>query len=239
MRIFRILPTGKTHGDLSKRDALFILKKMEDSCVHHIEFEVQNGESLQRNFIQQYRFHLAATRFNKLVKQWVLKSGSSTCLITQQISSDNKTVEDQYFVGYDRNTGCTKDKLVSNIDSVFNVALKVKNVSACIERLSRSGVKVLRPEEKFSDEHGDVSLAVVKSCIGNVVHTLIDDRNYYGDFLPGFKSADNVPDKNVCEKDMLVTHFDHVTFACGCGDSDIILEWYSKCFGMKRFMINR
>ncbi|XP_060570858.1 4-hydroxyphenylpyruvate dioxygenase-like protein [Ruditapes philippinarum] len=214
---------------------------MEDSCVHHVEFCVRDGETLQRTFLQQYKFSLAATRVTKLLKQWVLKSGTATCLITQQISSENNQSQDQYFVESEKNFDCKERQQTRKLDTVFNVALKVKNVASSVERLSRSGVKVLRPVEKYSDKFGEISIAVVKSCIGNVVHTLIQDDEYSGIFLPGFNPVDSVHNNVSSEETLaptLVTHFDHVTFACNCGDTNHILEWYSKCFGMRRFMIN-
>ncbi|XP_045190695.2 4-hydroxyphenylpyruvate dioxygenase-like protein [Mercenaria mercenaria] len=212
---------------------------MEDSCVHHIEFSVRDGENLQRTLLHQYKFSLAATRVNSRLKQWVLKSGSATCLLTQQISSENEQVQDQYFVEAGEVFDGAINKSSGQIDSVFNVALKVKNIASCVEKLSRSGVKILRPVKKYNDKYGEISLAVVKSCIGNVVHTLIQDENYSGVFLPGFNPVDNVHNNDLqLAQSSLVTHFDHVTFACDCGDSDRILEWYSKCFGMKRFMMN-
>lgn len=211
---------------------------MEDSCVHHIEFSVSDGEKLQRNLCNQYKFILAATRFKNQLKQWVLKSGSATWLITQLISSESESVEDQYFVDCSRRCDRTDNKSQNGIDTVFNVALKVKNVASCIERLSRSGVEVVRPVKTYSDIHGQVTVAVVKSCIGNVVHTLIDDAKYKGVFLPDFQSLERSKETLGCQDNLLVTHFDHVTFACNCGDSDRILQWYSRCFGMKRFMMN-
>ena len=211
---------------------------MEDSCVHHIEFCVKDGETLQRRFLQQYKFSLASTRVTKHLKQWVLKSGSAIYLLTQPISSDNERCQDPYFVGSERDLDGTDKQQAEKRDTVFNVALKVKNVANSVERLSRSGVKVLRPVEKYSDKFGEISIAVVKSCIGNVVHTLIQDDKYNGIFLPGFNPVDSVSSQ-LSGDNILVTHFDHVTFACNCGDSNDILEWYSKCFGMRRFIINR
>lgn len=214
---------------------------MDDCCVHHAEFGVEDGDKLQRIFQQHYKFSLVATRVNQLVKQWVLKSGTATVLVTQRISSENYLSADKYCVGWQKNWESTNDSNTKTVDSVFNIALKVRDVTSCVERLSRSGSTILRPVVKYSDQFGSVSLAVVKSCIGNVVHTLIQDDQYTGVFLPDFDLVNSDSDSiiNNDSESVLVTHFDHVTFACDCGDSERILSWYSTCFGMKRFLINR
>ncbi|KAL4231353.1 hypothetical protein ACF0H5_008932 [Mactra antiquata] len=208
---------------------------MDDCCVHHAEFGVEDGEELQTRFQEHYKFSLVAKRVNKFVKQWVLRSGSATVLVTQRISSESNLDSDKYYVDWQENRTSSN---IKQIDSVFNIALKVKDVSASVERLSRSGCVIVRPVCKYSDEYGNVTIATVKSCIGNVVHTLIEDEHYSGVFLPDFVPVPiDATIKN--DSNSSVTHFDHVTFACVCGDSERILSWYSNCFGMKRFLINR
>ena len=208
---------------------------MDDCCVHHIEFGVRNGEEFQRKFIQHYKFSLAATRLNKCVRQWLLTSGKCRVLLTQELTN---TADDQYSVGWRHDRSHSVAHKPNEFDSVFNVALKVKNIDKVVDNLSRSSVEVIRPVKSVRDSYGTIRFAVVRSIIGNVVHTLIQDDDYSGFFLPEFK-----PETNVCDKspnlEILVTHFDHVTFACNCGDSNTILDWYARCFGMKRFLINR
>lgn len=204
--------------------------------MHHVEFCVRDGEELQRKFVQQYKFALVATRFKNNLKQWVLRSRSATVVLTQCLSTDKLQHPDQYFMGWNNLRNGSNERLDSSVQSVFNVALKVKDVERCVQRLSRSGVEVLSAAKRYDDSCGSVSLAVVKSCIGNVVHTLVQDDDYGGIFLPDFstvtvKSVDK-------QEDTLVTHFDHVTFACECGESGQILDWYSHHFGMRRFLIN-
>lgn len=132
-------------------------------------------------------------------------------------------------------------------DSVVNVALRVKDVDATLERLVVQGVHILQAVQTLSDASGYVRLCTVKSCVGNVVHTLVDDSNYAGAFLPGFQSVDSVEQILVDSSDPKcheisrgdITHVDHIAFACQVGSSASIMHWYERCFGMKRFFINR
>ena len=204
---------------------------MQDCCVHHVEFGVRNGDKFQRKFASQYKFFLAGTRFLPNIKQWVLKSQNATVLVTQPLSPEQLSI-DPYFVPWQQNIS---DCIQTELDSVFNVALKVKNLKECIAKLTRSGIEVLKEPRTVKDAHGVVRLAVVKSCVGNVVHTLIQSDEYSGEFLPGFDSLKPV---NEVSK-QLVSHFDHVAFVLERGDSKRVLDWYSHHLGMRRFLINR
>ena len=204
---------------------------MQDCCVHHVEFGVRNGEEFQRRFASQYKFFLAGTRFLSNIKQWVLKSQNATVLVTQPLKTEQLS-NDPYFVPWQLNIS---DCIQTELDSVFNVALKVKNIEECINKLTRSGVEVVKEPNTVKDYHGSVRLAVIKSCVGNVVHTLIQSDDYSGEFLPGFDSLKPVNDVTK----QLVSHFDHVAFVLERGDSRKVLDWYSQYLGMRRFLINR
>jgi 4-hydroxyphenylpyruvate dioxygenase-like putative hemolysin len=60
--------------------------------------------------------------------------------------------------------------------------------------------------------------------------------------LPGFEqSIEKVPQENGHEHGQVWKRktfgVDHVTYVVECGDSDRVLNWYSKVFGMTRFIV--
>ncbi|KAK7069320.1 hypothetical protein SK128_010254 [Halocaridina rubra] len=75
-------------------------------------------------------------------------------------------------------------------DSVFNVALTVKDIDTVTERVKSHGGRVIKEPTEISDAEGRVRYSVVSSCLGNIVHTLIDKKHYKGTFLPGFESIE-------------------------------------------------
>jgi len=104
---------------------------------------------------------------------------------------------------------------------VFNVALEVDDVDrgrhtvghgrevgradvvgvdgmcrSVAEKMHRQGGRVYQAPTSTSPERdaaGAVRYAVVGSCCGNVVHTLLDKRRYTGAFLPTFDAvADSI-----------------------------------------------
>ncbi|XP_041370835.1 4-hydroxyphenylpyruvate dioxygenase-like protein [Gigantopelta aegis] len=235
-----------------------------DSCsIYYVEFGVKNGLGVARRLCCQYGFRPIATRKSSKAKQWALTSGSTRFLVTEpitasgtsrlQASDDSHNVDnlhtDPYFVSFcDGQTESSPGEHRDIRDSVFNVAFAVNDVLKYVQRLMQSGVQLIKPVSSLSDENGTVWTATVKSCVGNVVHTLVQKSDYSGCFLPGFTDINNEDDLfDCCDKNYSgseksspnLTHIDHITFAAYCGSADEILHWYERCFGMKRFFINR
>lgn len=223
---------------------------MDTASVHHIEILVQDGEAVSREFVSKYGFHLLARSSRFLVKQWVVKSHNAHFVITQSELSLRHNIKNTTDIPTDRDRVQWDDPYVVPseleyrgsqshvIDTVNNVALKVKNVRACLQRFRASGASVLKSETKIVDENGEVELAIVKSCVGNVIHTLINTDNYRGAFLPHYKVTEHNDTRGETEC-INLAYFDHVTFACETGSSSRVLRWYEECLGMKRFLMNR
>ena len=180
-----------------------------------------------------------------------------------QISSDKEY--DLFDLSDNWTVFCCGESNTHTIDSVFNVALEVKNVAKITENVRNFGGTVIKDLTEITDSFGSIKYSIVKSCCGNIVHTLIDKSKYTGSFLPSFqitrpldcdKIETNSPiikngsndisnfekKGNILEnldKNKLTTHMDHVTFVCWPGKSTDLITWYEKCFGMKRFITNR
>lgn len=134
-----------------------------------------------------------------------------------------------------------------HVDSVFNVAIQVESIEETLKNVRDiSNDLVLQDTKRVYDtnsELGYVDYAIIKSCCGNVVHTLVEKSDYQGWFLPGFfavggptAAAEMSAERNGF---INMTHFDHFTLACRVGESDEIMDWYERAFGMKRFITNR
>ncbi|CAC5411050.1 unnamed protein product [Mytilus coruscus] len=221
---------------------------MDSFSLHHAEYYVSDGEKLSRDLTNKYKFALIAKRSIKSHNQWVLCSGNAKFLITQPKTFDvsdaitftEDHLVDPYISNQYLSLGINSAVNIANasktfVNTVCNIALKVKDVKHCVQRVCQAGGEVLKPPNVISDINGSVETAIIKSCIGNVIHTIVDDSKYKGSFLPGFEDVDNPC--SGCENP-LVTHIDHVTFACALGASGKILKWYENNLGMNRFYIN-
>ena len=90
---------------------------------------------------------------------------------------------------------------------------------------------------RASDAHGSIEYACIKSCIGNVVHTLIDTSQYAGPHLPGFVPT-AILDRSVSRQAM-IAGIDHVAFALPKHGAFSAVTWYETVLGMKRLVVNQ
>lgn len=238
-----------------------------EQVVHHIEILItKDGHRFMKKFCSQYGFRLSAYRKTSYCQQWLVADQQIKFLITYATptlkkecdnETNNNTKEEHCdllmrtdpYVTWPTVCEHPDDKTESALfdsscdrktpSSVFNVCLAVNNIEQQVERLQNCGVTFVRPLETISDENGWVTLTTIRSCVGNVVHTLIERRNYRGRFLPGFISKSDCEIADEKEKSFLYTNFDHVTFAVYSGTSTSVIRWYERCFGMSRFNINR
>jgi 4-hydroxyphenylpyruvate dioxygenase-like putative hemolysin len=133
---------------------------------------------------------------------------------------------------------CDKDTGHDHIDSVFKVAVEVHDIASSLEHIKTAGASILHDVKELNSSDGVVKSAVVKSCCGNVVHTIIEKKGYEGWFLPGFHYISEEA-SDAFQRSVKTTHFDHFTLACRVGETDGIIQWYERVFGMKRFVTNR
>lgn len=55
-----------------------------------------------------------------------------------------------------------------------------------LEHSKSKGGQILKDIWTSTDEFGEVKMAIIKA-FGDTTHTLIERKNYKGDFLPGFR----------------------------------------------------
>ena len=203
---------------------------MNCNALHHVEMCVGNGKKIVSYFTESLGFSLRAWRDTTLSQQWVLGSHKSIFLVTErkngQLSSSTKVLPP--FSQF-----CCPDQTSHRVDSVFNVALEVKDLDYITNKMRGLGAKLFQPVTEIKDNHGIVRFSVVGSCCGNIIHTLLDKSKYTGPFLPTFHSIES----QQTFKEM-ITHIDHITYVCHPGKSSEIIQWYQDCLGMKRFKVN-
>uniref|UniRef100_A0A674I1C1 4-hydroxyphenylpyruvate dioxygenase n=1 Tax=Terrapene triunguis TaxID=2587831 RepID=A0A674I1C1_9SAUR len=123
------------------------------------------------------------------------------------------------------------------VSTASNVCFEVQDVPSISRRLQERGCPLAIPPTDVTDDSGSVTYCVVRSVVGNVSHTLLDRSRYRGAFLPGFRTAGDVPEGP--QDPAEATRFDHITYACSRGSTRAVLDWYQHCFGFQRFIVNR
>ena len=235
-----------------------------ESFIHHIEWCVKDINRTTNCLTTQYGFTLISERKSfttnngkksgsSFVYQKVVQSGSTIFLLTQNNSEDNFESNVRLETGYPI-LSCCSSKRNHRRDTVFNVCLEVKNVDASTEKAievnnncGKENVVLIPPTTIVYENKFRLRYSVIKSICGNIIHTLLDSKDYRKHinlpFLPGFVDVRN---KNInlehfstnCNETSSLTSFiDHVTYVCQAGESKSILDWYKKCFGMERFLV--
>ena len=199
---------------------------MHLTALHHVELCVANGKKIASYFTDKLGYSLRATRETAISKQWVVGSQKSLFVVTQRKINHGISFESSPFTSF-----CCGDD--HQIDSVFNVALEVKNIESVTARMQKLGGTLHQPVTQVEDESGVVKYSIVGSCCGNVVHTLLDKSKYKGKFLPTFDSS-----RCISRNEEPITHCDHLTYVCYPGKSESIISWYKECLGMHKFKTN-
>ena len=180
--------------------------------LHHIEILCKNLEQRLSQFCGRFGFNVLAETSPTPRKRFAIKRDSIHFVLTEG----------------------DKGK-----DTVFNVALEVKNVGLAAQRVEKHAGKILKTLSTEFDSYGDIESVIIQSPVGNVIHTLLNSSNYAGIFLPGYKKFKSSSIREFqTTSDPKLTHFDHLTFAVPENCSPVLLDWYEKCFGFSRFKIN-
>ncbi|CAH8593385.1 unnamed protein product [Schistosoma rodhaini] len=208
--------------------------------VHHVRFATkslwQTCETLIKGF--GFTLHCLFKRGSEI--NLVLKSNQSVIVLNkiQTLSS----VYHSFKYHSEISDWCTQR------DGPFDIALEVADVHEVCERVSRfSGFdNILLEPTTYTDYDGKIVLGVVKSCVGNLLHTIIDSSQYKGLFLPGYTlpgqsgndDLEEVLNENESNPNSFVKYTDHIAIAGEIGDSDTFVNWYKTVFGMERIFIN-
>ncbi|XP_002735549.1 4-hydroxyphenylpyruvate dioxygenase-like protein [Saccoglossus kowalevskii] len=212
------------------------------ATVHHVRISVRNGPQMLKKFTKCLGFRLFAERRTVSSNQWAVRSGSAIFVIIERPCSLPATGElcerdpDQEIMS---RSNSHREECCPHVNSVYDVTFQVSDVDRTFSHARDNGAKVLETPHFDEDDLGRVRRAVVKSCVGDVVHTLLDTSEYTGSFLPGFKYIHDKETNNVSSSRDSLSHFDHVTYACPMGATEDILMFYEHCFGLKRFLVNR
>ena len=143
---------------------------------------------------------------------YVLEQGEIRFVLTSGVRSDSDVVRFAATHG----------------DGAKDVALQVPDVAAAYAEATARGARGVAEPHTVEDEHGRVDLATI-ATYGDVVHTLVNRRDYAGAYLPGYVSLspNGQPGRGVG-----LTVLDHVVGNVELGKMNEWVEFYERVFGM-------
>lgn len=203
-------------------------------AIHHLRFTCKDVWKTYQTFVCAfgYKFHCLSRQENCL--SLVVKNGPTLIALSEKANVPLWGEMNHCYPG---------------TDGPFDVAFEVNNVHQICDRLRRlDGPSCILVEPRVhTDQHGTVTKAVIRSCVGDVVHTLLDTSNYRGLFLSGYSFPDGDSHTNLsgCLQPSAAVPatldaicLDHIAMVCNPGDTDRILHWYSQVFEMNRVTCN-
>jgi len=206
---------------------------------HHIELFVSNAKQVADWYCLRFGFeHIAYKGLETGSRQWAshaIRQGYAggkaqmergiTLVFTSALnpaSEENKV---------------WREILASQGDSVRDVAFKCDNVDGIFTYAMEQGAKcVLEPTVVESPE-GTVKMAKLQTY-GKVVHTLINDDDYKGTFLPGFAAAEEIcPIIKKMNSSIPVglKFIDHIVGNQPDNEMMTAADWYHKHLNFHRF----
>ena len=193
--------------------------------VHHIKFAVNDVSNFSSRLVNNLKFKLLANKHENDQEITVYEHGLVKFLVEDRNNLNALTYSSLY-----------NDMNSYPADTAYDVCLECNNIEQIVNNVNShmsfsQDVKVFN----MSDDNGIVKLAVVKSPIGNIYHTLVELSNYNGKFLPGFK----VCEENISNTADLISHIDHIAVCLNVNQTESVYNWYAYCFGFRRVLINQ
>jgi len=119
-------------------------------------------------------------------------------------------------------------------DGVRDVAFHVEDARSLYTKAVSRGAKSVREPEEIKDENGTVILASIQTY-GDTIHTLVQNVDYTGVFLPGFVPSHINEPFNKFFEPMNLELVDHVVGNQGDGDMTPTAEWYERNLDFHRY----
>ncbi|NXH12429.1 HPDL protein, partial [Bucco capensis] len=193
-----------------------------------ISLHVPYKQGWAQHLANTFRFQPVAVRETPRVRQLALQRGSAIFLVNERLAPGPASTSSCDFL-YDVDPQPT-------LGTASNICFEVDNVPALCKQLQSQGCSLPVPPTEVRDDSGFVTYGVASSIVGNVSHTLLDRSHYQGPFLPGFQPIQGV--SSSMGDGIKITHFDHITYVCQRGGARVALDWYQRCFGFHRFLLN-
>lgn len=192
---------------------------------HHCEFWVANAKQVADWYCLRFGFEKVAYKGletkNRDIAAHVIRQDQTTLVFSSILNPADK--EHPY-----------AQWIARRGDAVRDVAFRCDNPKDIwAKAISKGAISVLKPIE-LSDEFGKVSIAKVETY-GGCVHSLIDDSEYKGVFLPGFKIVNERDPITLLLPSVGLHKIDHVVGNQPDGKMIEVADWYKNKLDFHRF----
>jgi len=181
--------------------------------VDHVEFWV--GNARQSAFFYSKAMGFTPVAFAGLETgvrdrtSWVLQQGNIRFVITGGLDPKGEIAEHVRAHG----------------DGVKTIALGVPDAERAWKEATARGAESASKPEELSDDAGTLRVSAIHTY-GETLHRFVDRSDYKGDFAPGYKKLNNVPDE------VGIKEIDHIVGNVELGQMEPWVKYYEDVFGM-------
>ncbi|KAI5969439.1 TCRP [Candida margitis] len=133
---------------------------------------------------------LKSLKFGRHMYNTIIKSGKYKA-ISQEIQQIIINIINDSELIYNDIMECTliQKFLKNHAEGVMDIAFNVRSVDAIFQKAISAGAGIIRLPRVICDENGSVKLATVTVPNTDIQHTLIENLDYTGNFLPGYSDS--------------------------------------------------
>jgi len=219
------MTTATTTGAQTKTDPLALID------VDHVRFFVGNAKQAAYFYAYMFGFQIEQvadlTTGSRDEANYLLTQGNIRLLLTTPLNAEHRAAEEIKRYG----------------DGVKDIALTVHDAEAAYERAVANGAEPDAEPATFSDEHGTVTTAAVKTY-GRVIHTFVSRSGKYtlpelkkhrSAFMPGFRHFHDPVNEYNKKHPCGLKYVDHCVGNVEEGMMNRWVEWYESVLEFKMF----
>ncbi len=184
----------------------------------HVEFYVGNARQAAHYYRSAFGMRLVAYRGPETGTRdrasYVVEQGKIRFVLTTALSPASPIAAHQHAHG----------------DGVKAIALRVDDAAAAWHETTRRGAVSVAPPAEHRDEGGVVITASI-GLYGDTIHTFVERRNYFGVFLPGYRTVD----EDLVVRPAGLLHIDHMVANVGWGEMDHWVDFYRDVMGFRLY----
>ena len=190
----------------------------------HLVFWVGNAKVTASYYTSRFGFEYLAYRG--------LETGNRK--IASHVVTNGKVIF-EFQSAYEPNDSSGIQKFISEHgDGCRDVAFKVEDCPGIFKKAVSRGATPVQEPTTVSDEHGSVVVATLKTY-GDTIHTLVENIDYKGCFLPGYKPHHLKEPFNTLAPSIELNFVDHVVGNQPVDQMEPTVEWYEKMLDFHRF----
>lgn len=186
--------------------------------LHHVEFWCGNAKQAEYYYRKAFGFSRAAYSGLETGDQerssYVMSQGRVRMILSSSIEPRENEIS---------------RFLTIHGDAVRDLAFEVDDAHAAFKLAVTNGAVPVSEPTVVKDGNGSIVRASIQSY-GDTVHSFIENVDYNGPFLPGYKAS------VIAGKEVGLRIVDHVVGNQEDGRMDEWADWYTRIFGFRRFL---